>query len=189
MTLIYDSSFTDALSRLTKQEGGAATLCALELQRDPTGNGTQMHRVEKAVDAGFWSVRVNRDLRLIVHRAGDTLLLAYAGHHDDAYRWVERKRLVAHERTGAMQFVEVAVVASMAEPAAMMTKPLAKRPFARLGDEAMLDVGVPRDWLQPVRETTEDELFELLEKLPAEAAEALLDVATGGTSRTMLRRR
>lgn len=180
MTLIYASSFTDALTRLTKQEAGAAALCALELQQDPTGNGKQMHRVEKAVDAGFWSVRVNRDLRLIVHRAGDTLLLAYAGHHDDAYRWAERKRLVPHERTGAMQFVEVAVVAPTTEPVAAVPKVAAKKPFSHLGDDSLLDVGVPRDWLQPVRETTEDELFELLEKLPAEAAEALLDVATGG---------
>lgn len=178
--MIYASSFTEALTRLTKQEAGAVALCAFDLQQDPTGNGKQMHRVERAADKGFWSVRVTRDLRIIVHRSGSTLLLAYAGHHDDAYRWAERKRLVPHERTGAMQFVEIAVSNSASTTMVDRMETGSSRPFAMLMDDALLDAGVPRDWLEAVRQTQADELFDLLDKLPAEAAEALLDVATGG---------
>ena len=35
-----------------------------------TGNGLSFHRIDRAKDPNFWSVRVNADLRLIVHRAG-----------------------------------------------------------------------------------------------------------------------
>jgi hypothetical protein len=212
VSLQLASTFTDALTKLTKQEAGAASLVAIRLQTDPKGNGLQMHRIEAA--PGFWSVRVSQDIRIVLHKEGESTLLAYVDHHDAAYRWAERKRLVRHERTGAMQFVEVPVRSSPAfagegdhpkggggadatgvgfTAAGPSTAPDQVRggppprqvgeelyPFATLTDDQMLDVGVPRDWLQPVRETAEDDLFDLLERLPQEAAEALLTHATGG---------
>jgi len=183
VTVHYASTFADSLARLTHNEQKQVKLTAVDLMLDPRGNGLQMHRVEKA--EGFWTIRVSQDIRIVVHKAGEDLLLAYAGHHDDAYRWTERKRLVPHERTGAMQFVEIPVVSAMRDEAARLVEilgpfPTRILPFASLSDDQLLDVGVPRDWLEPVRETTEDDMFELLEKLPAESAEALLDYATGG---------
>ena len=183
MTLLYASTFTDALGRLAAPEQKQAKLAAFDLQLDPRGNGLQMHRIEKA--PGFWSVRVNGDVRIILYKDGDTTLLAYVGHHDAAYRWAERKRIVAHERTGAMQFVEVPVVpgddgvAPVGRAETPPPKPV-RYPFASLTDDQMLDVGVPRDWLGVVRDSAEEGLFDLLDRLPAEAAEALLDYATGG---------
>jgi hypothetical protein len=62
-----------------------------------------------------------------------------------------------------------------------MPAPLAvKRPFAGLGDDQLLDVGVPRDWLEAVRSAEEARVDGLFASLPAEAAEALLDFLTGG---------
>lgn len=187
MTLVLGSTFTDALTRLTQAEAGAAMQTALELQADPAGYGKRMHRVERAADPNVWSVRAGRDLRLIVQREGDTLVLAYAGHHDEAYRWAQRKKLQVHERTGAMQLVEIRDVA---EPEVLATPPPeapadvqplpVHRPFAGLSDDQLLDVGVPREWLQTVQLTSEADVDALFAKLPAEAAEALLDVATGG---------
>ena len=189
MALLYASTFTDALGRLSSAEQKQAKLTAFDLQMDPRGNGLQLHRIEKS--PGFWSVRVSGDIRIVLFKDAETILLAYVDHHDAAYRWAERKRVVAHERTGAMQFVEVPVVvdeflpAPIAQPAPQVptTIPEAKptlQPFASLTDDQMLDVGVPREWLDIVRATPEDGLFDLLDKLPAEGAEALLDHATGG---------
>ena len=55
-----------------------------DLQMDPTGNDLQLHRIDKSKDPNFWSARVNRDIRPIVHKMGGSLLVAYVGHHDDA---------------------------------------------------------------------------------------------------------
>lgn len=188
MTLILGSTFTDALSRLTQAEAGAAMQTALELQADPAGNGKRMHRVERAANPNMWSVRAGRDLRLIVQRDGETLVLAYAGHHDEAYRWAERKKLQVHERTGAMQVVEVReaeVVEERTTPPTgvlpQLTHSPVAFPFAALSDDQLLDVGVPRDWLEVVRATEIAGVDALYDTLPAEAAEALLDVATGGS--------
>ncbi len=53
--------------------------------------------------------------------------------------------------------------------------------FADVDDEEFLSYGVPKEWLDAVRASTEDTLLDLAERLPAEAAEALLDLATGAT--------
>jgi superfamily I DNA/RNA helicase len=177
------STFTAALTCLQAQEQKAAKLTAIDLLVDPMGKGMSMHRVDQSRDPNFWTVRVNRDLRIVLHRNGDSQLIAYVGHHDDAYAWAQRRRIEVHPRTGAAQFVELV---ERAEPAPLqalsnrMAQAAPRRMFAALSDDDLLDVGVPPDWLQPVREKGEDELFELLEKLPEEAAEALLSYAADG---------
>ena len=47
----------------------------------------------------------------------------------------------------------------------------------------MLGYGVPPEWLDDVKRATEDTLLTLTDYLPAEAAEALLELATGGKPR------
>lgn len=193
MNLLWSSTFTTALGKLSPQEQKQAKLTATDLLFDPKGNGMQQHRVEAA--PGFWTVRVNQGLRIVLHKEGERTLLAYVGHHDDAYRWAERRKLVPHERTGAMQFVEVIDAETdfgrerlpdqghvdLPQGQTLLVEPeLPSRPFADLGDDQLLDVGVPRDWLGPVREALSTEVDELFSHLPAEAAEALLDFATGG---------
>jgi hypothetical protein len=44
---------------------------------------------------------------LIVHRTASSLLLCYVDHHDEAYRWAERRKLETHPKTGAAQLVEI----------------------------------------------------------------------------------
>ena len=54
--------------------------------------------------------------------------------------------------------------------------------FAKATDEELLSYGVPEDWLRDVRLAADEEALEALaEHLPAEATEALWELATGGT--------
>src|SRR5271156_3848710 len=100
-------TFTDSLALLTGDEQKAVKTTAFDLQMDPSSPGLSFHKLEKARDRHFWSVRVSRDIRLIVHRTDNSLLLCYVGHHDKAYDWAERRRLEAHPKTGAAQLVEI----------------------------------------------------------------------------------
>jgi mRNA-degrading endonuclease RelE of RelBE toxin-antitoxin system len=100
-------TFTASLARLTSEEQKAVKVTVFDLQADPSSPGMQFHKIEKSRDKNFWSVRVSRDLRIIVHRSHDSLLLCYVGHHDQAYAWAGRRRLEVHPRTGAAQFVEI----------------------------------------------------------------------------------
>ncbi|MEG8221168.1 AAA family ATPase [Sphingomonas sp. HH69] len=183
-------TFTAALVRLPAQEAKLVKTSVVDLQIDPTGKGQSFHRIERAKDPNFWSVRVSRDLRLIVHKTSASLLVAYVGHHDDAYAWAQRRRIEAHPTTGAIQIVEVReLVESVARPATFdfispatiaTAKTEPAKLFAALDDAALLSIGVPRDWTADVRAATEDGFFTLADHLPAEAAEALLEFATTG---------
>jgi len=184
VTLLYASTFTKALDRLTSAEQKQVKVTAFDLAQDESGNGMQLHRVESA--PGFWTARVSQDIRIVLHKDGEHTLLAWVGHHDEAYRWAERRKLVPHERTGAMQLVEIVErveerLAPLEAAAEEIPPPVAvHRPFADLSDDALLDVGVPRDWLGAVRDTDVARVDALFASLPDEAAEALLDFATGG---------
>src|SRR5436305_10979364 len=100
-------TFTDSLAKLTGDEQKAVKTTAFDLQLNPAQPGLQFHRLDKPKDPNFWSVRVNRDIRLIVHRTEQSLLLCYVDHHDNAYAWAERRKLETHPKTGAAQLVEI----------------------------------------------------------------------------------
>src|SRR5438552_3306236 len=99
-------TFTDSLARLTGEEQKAVKMTAFDLQLNSANPGMSFHKLAKAKDKNFWSVRVNSDIRLIVHRNDTSLLLCYVGHHGKAYDWAERRKLETHPKTGAAQLVE-----------------------------------------------------------------------------------
>src|SRR4029453_7404362 len=142
-------TFTDSLARLTGDEQKAVKTTAFDLQINPAHPGLNFHRLDKAKEKKFWSVRVGNDIRLIVHRSEASLLLCYVGHHDAAYDWAERRKLETHPRTGAAQLVEiretvqevvVPVYVRPEQPAA--TSPTPKSPvFAGTSDDDLLGYG------------------------------------------------
>ena len=89
-------TFAGSLLRLTADEQKAVKTTAFDLQMDPAHPGLKLHRIEGAKDKSFWSVRVSRDLRVIVHRTSSSFLLCYVDHHDEAYEWAVRRRLERH---------------------------------------------------------------------------------------------
>ncbi len=183
-------TFTSSLAKLPNDQQRAAKTTAFDLQTNIAHPSLSLHRVTGARDPGFWSARVNLDLRIILHREGEDVVLCYVDSHDDAYRWAERRRLETHPTTGAAQLVElrevvqeVVVPVYVEEERTGLPKSL---PFARIPDEQLLGYGVPNEWLDDVRGATEDSVLDLADHLPAEAAEALLELAVGGTPQPSL---
>jgi superfamily I DNA/RNA helicase/mRNA-degrading endonuclease RelE of RelBE toxin-antitoxin system len=176
-------TFTDSLTRLSGEEQKAVKTAAFDLQVNPAHPSLKLHKLDKAKDKRFWSVRVSSDIRLILHRSDDSLLLCYAAHHDDAYDWARRRKLETHPTTGAAQLVEIreTVVEIKVPRYVEVAQPALPKPslFAALPDETLLRCGVPAEWLGDVRAANEDSLLALADHLPAEAAEALLNLATG----------
>jgi mRNA-degrading endonuclease RelE of RelBE toxin-antitoxin system len=168
-------TFTDSLARLTADEQKAVKTTAFDLQLDPASRGMSFHKLDKAKDKNFWSVRVNSDIRLIVHRSDESLLLCYVDHHDKAYLWAERRKLETHPSTGAAQLVEIRETVKevfvpvyvqepfapeATKPKAVAAKaPVAQKPlFKQVADDVLLGYGVPPEWLVDVKAATEDGL-------------------------------
>lgn len=162
-------TFVDSLSKLTNDEQKAVKTTVFDLQVNPASA----------------SVRVSSDIRIIVHQSKGSLLVCYVGHHDNAYHWAERRKLETHPTTGAAQLVEIReTVQEIIIPNYVTEDRPKPRLFAKIPDEKLLGYGVPQEWLTDVHAATEDNYLELADHLPAEAAEALLELAVGGTPQT-----
>src|SRR5437773_2234075 len=194
MTFLIADTFTDSLARLTGDEQKAVKTTAFDLQMNPSAPGLSFHKLDRAKDKRFWSVRVGADVRLIVHRTDSSLLLCYVDHHDRAYAWAERRKLETHPATGAAQIIELresireivvptyvhasSTQARSQDRALPKTEDAAGRskdrplpgmaPLAAASDEQLLEYGVPTEWLSDVRQADEDRLLALAEHLPAE---------------------
>jgi len=185
-------TFTGSLARLAGDEQKAVKTTAFDLQINPASPGMSFHKLDRAKDPNFWSVRVNSNIRLIVHKTASSLLLCYVDHHDAAYQWAERRKLETHPKTGAAQLVEirerveeiaVPKYIEVEQPMPVRTTPAKPILFAQLSEDELLGYGVPLEWLADVRVANEDTLLDLADHLPVEAAEALLELATGGRPR------
>src|SRR4051794_7990298 len=89
-------TFTDSLSRRTGEEQKAAKTTAFDLQLNPAQPSMQLHKLDQARDPHCWSVRISRDIRLILHKADASLLPCYVDHHDNAHRLAERRKTERH---------------------------------------------------------------------------------------------
>jgi superfamily I DNA/RNA helicase len=178
-------TFTDSLGRLTAQEQKAVKTTAFDLQMNPAAPGLSFHKLDRAKDPNFWSLRVNADIRIIVHRAQGGILLCHVDHHDAAYAWAERRKIERHPTTGVMQLVEIRErVEEIAPPKALdaatpVTPTVAPALFDNLRKYELMAFGVPEEWVEDVRRATDDTLFDVIKHLPQEAQEALLKLAVG----------
>ena len=182
-------TFTDSLARLTGDEQKASRRRPSTCSSNPASPGMSFHKLDKAKDKNFWSVRVSSDIRLIVHKTtGEPaallrrpprqgLRLGRAAEAGDASRRPARR---SWSRSARRCRRSSSRCTSQARRRRQPPKPLL---FADVSDDELLGYGVPAEWLDDVRQADEDTLLALADHLPAEAAEALLELATGGKPR------
>src|SRR5215208_4746716 len=103
-------SLFSAASRLSLNDRGRVFDFVTKLHDNPAQPSLSMERVQRCSDPKIWAARITQSLRAIVQRDGDTLWVLYAGPHDDAYQWAERRKVERHPITGAIQVVESAAV-------------------------------------------------------------------------------
>lgn len=185
MEFLIADTFTSSLARLTGDEQKAVKTTAFDLQMNPVNTGMQLHRIDRAKDKNFWSARVSQDIRIIVHKTDQSFMLCYVDHHDKAYQWAERRKVETHPKTGAAQLVEVRERVEEIFIPKYVEQEIPKPPrvplFKDISEETLLGFGVPREWLADVKSATEDSVLAVADHLPREAAEAVLELATGGT--------
>jgi predicted RNase H-like nuclease/superfamily I DNA/RNA helicase len=175
---IADTFFpsTAALSMVDK---GRALDFLTKLLQNPASTGLSLERVTSTADPKVWSARVSQDLRAILHRDADTYIVLFAGRHDRAYGWAATHRVERNARLGSLQIVASTTVFEE-RLEAIPTPPDAPSLFDAYGDEDLLGLGVPPDWLAALRKiTSEDLLLDALTDLPAEAGERLLQLLYG----------
>lgn len=179
------------LGRLPTAVQNRVTKWMVKFQQDPTSPGINYETIKAARDSNLRSVRIDQDWRGIVFKPdkGDVYILLYVDHHDDAYRWAERRKLAVNPVTGSLQVVSLEAV--QASPTDFVQSETAEKTdaapprqsaalFSHLSDSEMVQLGTPPDLIPRVREViTETDLDALQAILPMEAYEGLFMVAAG----------
>jgi mRNA-degrading endonuclease RelE of RelBE toxin-antitoxin system len=110
-------TFSRSLVRLEGPERAAVKRAVFDLLLGPKTPGLHLHRLVHAEDHRLWSIRVNRDLRVIVYRGVDELVLCHADHHDRAYAWAAHRTTVSGVAGDPEACAELAVDAAGTPPA------------------------------------------------------------------------
>ncbi|MGF6550738.1 UvrD-helicase domain-containing protein [Paraburkholderia youngii] len=185
------SEFLAQLAKLPSSIHTKVLKWAIGFQTNPTSSGTNYENIKGARDPNLKSVRVDGDWRGIVFKpsSGDVYVLLYVGHHDEAYRWAENRKLTINPVTGAMQLITLEHVdeqvpaiegVQRAEPVTASVAQVAPPLFTALDDRELMSLGVPQELLGAVRSVASDaELDAIQDRLPVEAYEGLFLVAAG----------
>lgn len=180
MTIALSKDFLLAFSNVQKSHQKKVREFFEKFQLHPDSEGISYEPIQSARDKNFYSVRIDQAYRAVVARPDPSIyVLMWVDHHDDAYRWAERKRLEVHPATGAIQVLDLAAVPAAAPMAAPAPTPLGAL-FASVKDKHLLRLGVPDDLLPVVRSMNSDVDLERAESaFPQEAYEALFLLASG----------
>ncbi|MCA9671386.1 MAG: AAA family ATPase [Myxococcales bacterium] len=178
--LLVADTFFPSLSKLEAKEQARAIDFVARFQRNPANPGVSLERLT-ARSTDIWSGRISRDLRAILYKDGDSWAVLYADHHDQAYRWAERRDIGRHPVTGSLQIIEtVETIREVAKTLEAAVPTGAQPVFAEHDSDYLLSLGVPETWLPAIRKIVSDEqLFEAISRLPEELGERLLDLAAG----------
>lgn len=183
--------FLLGLGRLPSAVQNRVTRWMLKFQQDPSSNGINYETIKAARDPNLRSVRIDQDWRGIVFKPekGDLYILLHVDHHDDAYRWAERRKLAVNPVTGALQVLNLETV-EVIEPVEKRVSPVAVGVipasselvplFGRIADEELVQLGTPPEMIPAVRRIQrEADLDALQASLPVEAYEGLFLLAAG----------
>lgn len=179
MTVALSNDFLTAFSNLERKEQKRVREFVELFLLSPKHPGSNLEKIEAARDRNLLSARINEAYRAVICRPEpDTYILLWVDHHDEAYRWAERKKVVVNPNTGALQIWNVEENQAAAAAVSALASPVGL--FAEIKDKHLLQFGVPEPLLTEVRAvTTERQLEEMAAILPREAYEALFFLQMG----------
>ncbi len=179
MQVVLSDGYMDGLINLRRAaERKAAKETVLKFCENPSRHGLNLERLGGR--GNLHSLRVNQDVRIILHRAEAAWLLLHIDHHDAAYRWAARAKVEQHPRTGELQVVHTREVYQ--DDVIRRSTPEAPRPplFEGHDDDYLFSLGVPEDALPALRRIrSEEELDGIAERLPEGVWERLASLYLG----------
>lgn len=87
--IVCSDTYIDAFSRLDKKVQKKSLETIRLMQRSLRSDSLKVEKLNTKLD--FKSARVTQDFRAIFTQSGNTVLLVYIDHHDDAYLWASRR--------------------------------------------------------------------------------------------------
>ena len=161
--------FFDAFAALPRSKQGRISDFITKLMSNPLSPGLNYEKINDSSDKNMRSLRVDDTYRAIVLHEGNTIVLLWVDHHDEAYDWARRKRCNINAKTGSIQIYEPTNAAAQetAEPDVASL-------FGKITDAQLEALGVPEELYALVRSVVDREgFFAIEENLPEEVFAAL----------------
>ncbi|MGF1601183.1 MAG: UvrD-helicase domain-containing protein [Thermosynechococcaceae cyanobacterium] len=180
--LVLSIDFLNAFSKLPKQIQGKTQAFIQKFKQNPTSSGINYENINNAKDANLKSVRVDLTYRAIIRKpdSGNSYLLLWVDKHDEAYDWAQKKVCKINPESGALQLIDVEAAATLESELTRRQTLQAKGRFDGIHDRYLLRLGVPEELLGAMRAViTDNDVDQLIDKLPEEAADAILALASG----------
>lgn len=183
--LYMANTFLPAFARLPSAQQKKVSEFMAKFQDNPTLASINYEPIHGSRDARVRTVRIDKTYRAVLLHPdkGADYVIVWVDHHDEAMEWARNKEFSVHPVTGALQVVDVHIVAALNAQAAVAeaVKPLdAYTLFETVSDADLLRVGVPPVLLPAVRVlATSADLERLGPHLPQEAYDCLYYIAEG----------
>ena len=184
MRVLLAETFFDSLLKLPAGERDRAIKSVQQLKKDPKHPSLKLHPVKES-KGSFFTARISRDARLVVHLHKDEILVCFGAKHDDAYDYA-RNRYIKKAQDGSeiVSVVEQTETSQIYQPAFAPPESLDKdfpsniqnqdnsdtqnlddetELFAEFSDETILRCGVNNEALGSIRSIKSEQQLFLLE--------------------------
>jgi len=182
------SDFLTAFAGIPRKKQGKVREFINKFTRDPRTSSINYEKIRDGGDHLF-SVRIDKAYRGVVHKParGNTYILLWVDHHDEAYDWARRHKLAVHPETGSLQVLDATTSESGESVKVQDDESTAISLFRKLKDRHLTSFGVPQEMIPSVREINdESELNTISGNLPEEAFDCLLMFVAGFTVKEIL---
>lgn len=182
MSVAISNDFLDAFAALPKPTQKKVREFTTKFQADPTSHAINYEPIHEAKDPKVRTVRIGLDYRAVVlhPKTGDTYVLLWVDHHDEAIAWTRNRTFDVNPVTGSLQIVNAAEAEAALAAAPPPTVVIEQRLFDHISDDELLAFGIPAPLLPSVRSIRDEtDLDRLKPFLPGEGYDALVSLAAG----------
>ncbi len=180
--IAISSDFLTAFANIPRSQQNKITKFVEDFKNNPTSSSINYEKIINARDSKLRSVRIHDTYRGIILKPdkGDVYLLLWVDHHDQAYQWAMRKTCRVNPETGSLQIFEVDLQITNENNKDSDNKEKEVGIFDNIRDRELIKFGLPEESISLVRQVKTDlELDEIENKIPQEAYDALLLIASG----------
>ena len=150
----FNDTFQDSLGKLDNERQQQVKSAMFDLQTGPLPPGFDFKKLK---GQEFWSGRISRGIRMIMHRDDDLAMALYVGPRNDAHAWARNHRFREHPETNTMQLFSVEHVTERVVHQEEVW--IGPRLFERYDDEYLHRLGVPEELIPSVKQAIEEDLW------------------------------
>jgi mRNA-degrading endonuclease RelE of RelBE toxin-antitoxin system len=101
----FDREFLRSVNALTPNDGRQVWKAVDRLAEDPNHPGLHLKLLRQGCGPGLYSARAALDLRILLTKAGNTIMLFEAGKREQIYEGLDRKRVAINQTSGRVALI------------------------------------------------------------------------------------